>query len=122
MAEHAIKPTAIQDAELERWLEDETSPDVRELIVEAKVPQRTVRFSGGKPGRELVEVVNAGDPSEREVVLTELYGYLKELLGGSVNLLKSAGAIVVRANRQQLRTITQYPLVKAIRMNRKLRR
>lgn len=122
MAEHAIKHTAIQDAELERWLEDETSPDVRELIVEAKVPQRTVRFSGGKPGRELVEVVNAGDPSEREVVLTELYGYLKELLGGSVNLLKSAGAIVVRANRQQLRTITQYPLVKAIRMNRKLRR
>ena len=122
MAEHAIKHTTIQDAELERWLEDETSPDVRELIVEAKMPQRTVRFSGGKPGRELVEVVNAGDQSEREVVLTELYGYLKELLGGPVNLLKSAGAIVVRANRQQLRTITQYPLVKAIRMNRKLHR
>lgn len=122
MAEHAIQYTTIQDAELERWLEDETSHDVRELIVEAKVPQRTIRFAGGKHGRELVEVVTAGDPSEREVVLTELYGYLKELLGGSVNLLKSAGAIVVRANRQQLRTIAQYPLVKAIRMNRRLHR
>ena len=122
MAEHAIQYPTIQDAELERWLEDETSPDVRELIVEAKAPRRTIRFAGGKHGRELVEIVNARDQSEREVVLADLYGYLEELLGGSVNLLKSAGAVAVRANRQQLRIIAQYPLVKAICMNRRLRR
>jgi hypothetical protein len=121
MPQQPNKCNTIQNAELNAWLEQEDSDDVRELIVEAKIPPRIIRFPDERSGRRLPESMNSADKSEREAVLVELYRYLTELLGGSTNLLKSAGAVAVRANRQQLQAIARHPLVKAVRINRRLR-
>jgi hypothetical protein len=42
-------------------------------------------------------------------------------VGNATNLIRAAGAIAVRANREQLLQILKHPLVKAVRSNRRLR-
>jgi len=58
---------------------------------------------------------------DRNSLLEELQHDLDELLGTRTNLLRSAGAVAIRANREQLRRIARHPLVRVVRSNRRLR-
>jgi hypothetical protein len=120
MAEQS-KSDRIQDASLEAWLTGE-GDDVREVIVEAKVPPRTVRFSGSASARLLPEEVTSSGEGNRTAILQELQDYLAGLLGTSPPVLWAAGAIAARVNRAQLRELMKHPLVKAVRDNRRLGR
>jgi hypothetical protein len=108
------------ESDLVAWSEG-GGDDVRELIVEAKVPPRRVRLAEGNSQRQLPEAVVTSSEGDRELVLNRLHEDLSRLLDQPVTLLKSAGALVVQANREQLRAIIEHPLVKAVRPNRRLR-
>ena len=93
----------------------------RELIVGASVPKRTVSLEKRGSGRVLPREVKSEAGSDRATVLSQLQRDLDELLGTSTNLLRSAGAIAVKADRQQLCAIARHPLVRAVRPNRRLK-
>jgi len=107
------------DADLVTWLSEE-GDDLRELIIEAKVPRRTVNLVS-PPSKYLLPEEIKGNSSDRTRALEGLQSYLSELLGTSTNLLRSAGAVVVRANREQLRQIIRHPLVRSVHSNRRLK-
>ena len=109
----------LPDADLAAWFEGEGS-GTRELIVEAKVPARTVRLGqSSTKGLSPREVLTEGG-ADRAAVLQQLQEDLGMIVGDAANLLRSAGAIAVRANREQLHQILNHPLVKAVRANRRL--
>jgi hypothetical protein len=95
--------------------------DTREVIVEAKVPPRTVRLGQALSERHLPKEILTEGEGDRGAVLQELQADLNRLLGHSTNPLRAAGAIAVRANREQLLEITKHPLVRAVRPNRRLK-
>ena len=111
--------TTIKDPELIAWVAGD-SDELRELIVEARLPERKVTFrnEGGRP-------VPSGSQSEstvnRESVLAALDAFLTELLDHSTTVLKAAGAIAVKASSRQVRQFANHHWVKAIRPNRRLR-
>ncbi len=110
----------ILDSDLNAWIKG-NGDDTREVIVEANVPSRTVRMGESRTQRHIPqEVVTAGG-GDRAMVLKELQDYLSSLLGNTVSVLRAAGAIAVRANREQLREIAKHPKVKAVRVNRRLK-
>jgi hypothetical protein len=110
----------VLDADLAEWLEG-MGDDTREMIVEAKVPARTVHLGQGISGHLLPkEIVTRGD-GDRAEVLRQLQDDLNRLLGGATNLIRAAGAVAIRADRGQLIQIARHPLVKAVRSNRRLR-
>lgn len=112
-------PTAELDNELTKWL-DTMNDEPREVIVEARVPQRRVRLGAGvTPGSRAREVITEKGPS-RETVLEQLQSFLSELFGNPPRILRAAGAIAVLATRDQVRQIVSHPSVKAVRANRKL--
>lgn len=110
----------VQDPELIKWLSSE-SVDVRELIVEANLPERKVTLRRGADGRLIPEGIRSPATPKRADVLAELGLFLGELLDDTPSLLKSAGAIAVKATGRQVRQFVDHPLVKGIRANRKLR-
>ena len=114
------QPDQILDAELKAWVEGE-GDDQREFLVEARVPKRTVTLGNSPSGRVLPREVETSKNVDRNSLLEELQHDLDELLGTRTNLLRSAGAVAVRANREQLRHITRHPLVRAVRSNRRLK-
>lgn len=121
MSGSQTRHSVISDPELIAWLREENQDEYRELIIEAKVPLRTVLFSHRRNGYRRFESMEGGDDTDRDNILAELRQYLSTILGDeSVTVLKSAGAVAVRANRQQLEMIVFHPLVKAIRINRQL--
>ena len=80
------------------------------------------REPGNSPsGRILPREVETAKNVDRNSLLEELQHDLDELLGTTTNLLRSAGAVAVRANREQLRQIVRHPLVRAVRSNRQLK-
>src|SRR5437870_8708801 len=88
----------VLDSDLAAWLEGE-GDDLREMIVEAQVPPRTVRLGQGLSGRHLPKEILTEGNGDRAAVLRQLQDDLTGLLGGATNLLRAAGAIAVRANR-----------------------
>jgi hypothetical protein len=109
----------VQDADLVEWLARD-SDDARELIVEAKLPARKVTMQQRADGRVVPDGINGLATSDRTAVLAELYAYLADKLGVPPVLLKVAGAIAVKATSQQVREFTGHPLVKTIRLHRRL--
>ncbi len=110
----------ILDPDLDAWVAGE-GDDTREMIVEARLPSRTVRMGQARSQRHLPqEVITSGD-GDRTAMFRELHDYLNGLLGNSTNVLRAAEAIAVRANRKQLLQIAKHPLVKAVRSNRRLK-
>src|SRR5271157_5640970 len=98
------------DPELEAWI-DADGDDRREMIIEARVPKRTVNLGNSPSGRMLPREVETAKNVDRNSLLEELQHDLDELLGTRTNLLRSAGVVAVRANREQLRRIARHPLV-----------
>jgi hypothetical protein len=121
MAEHS-RIDKVLDPDLAEWLDGE-GDETREMIVEARMPARTVRLGPGTAERLLPrEITSEGDGAgDRAAVLRELQDDLNRLSGRATNLIRAAGAIVVRANREQLLQIARNPLVKAVRSNRRLK-
>jgi len=109
----------IGDNDFAAWISGE-SDEVRELIVEAQMPERRVVYEQETDGRVLPKRIGRKAPAHRLAVLEELNSFLNERLGLETNLLKAAGAIVVRADSQQARYILEHRLVKAIKPNRRL--
>ena len=109
------------DAELRAWLSAATD-EVCDVIVEAALPQRTVLFRqrpGARPSPQFIESTNKPD---RESLLAELNQRLSAIAGvEKTRVLKTAGAIVVRARADVIHSIAKQTLVKAIRTNRRLR-
>jgi hypothetical protein len=110
----------ILDSDLAAWLEAD-GDDTREMIVEAKVPARTVSLGQGPSGLHLPKAIRTEGHGDRAEVLRELQDDLNRLLGGTTSLLRAAGAIAVRANREQFLEILKHPLVKVVRANRRLK-
>ena len=84
------QPNQVLDAELKAWAEGE-GDDQRELIVEARVPKRTVSLGNSPSGRILPREVDTAKNADRNSLLEELQHDLDELLGTTTNLLRSAG-------------------------------
>ncbi len=79
------QPNQVLDAELKAWAEGE-GDDQRELLVEARVPQRTVSLGNSPSGRILPRVVETAKNVDRNSLLEELQCDLDELLGTTTNL------------------------------------
>lgn len=110
----------VMDTELRGWLESATD-EVRDVIVEATLPPRRVAFRPDAGATPLPASIDAGNEPDRELMLEELSTQLRNVAGvEKTRVLKSAGAIVVRATAAQIRTIAQQPSVKAIRPNRRI--
>ncbi len=110
---------SVPDTDLRAWILEENNEE-RELIVEALVPARKVRFkkwAGTSRAPESIE----SEPGDRARILCELRDYLESEVDLRTTLLKAAGAIAIRATGRQVRRFVEHPLVKAIRPNRRLR-
>ncbi len=114
-----IASQKVFDSELVEWLTRDSS-DARELIVEAKLPARKVSFQKGPQGRMLPRSV--GKTASRTDALGDLFVDAKALLGTPPTLLKAAGALAVKATRRETQKLLEHPLVRAVRLNRRLRR
>jgi hypothetical protein len=108
------------DDELNAWLNQEDD-ETREVIVEARVPQRRVQFARGSSNNQLLKEVTTEEGLSRAKVLAQLCDFLTGLLGSAPHILSAGGAIPLRATQDQLRQIVRHHLVKAVRANRKLK-
>ncbi len=110
----------IPDHELCAWV-DAKGEDIRELIVEAKLWRVKVSPLPGKPGNPNVTDAASGKMKSRHEILAELASYVSQISGEPPNILKAAGALALRATREQTRMLSKHHLVKAIRPNRRLK-
>ncbi len=108
----------VADRDLRDWL-TQTREEVRELLVEAVLPQRRVIFKK-QAGARHIPLGMESDAPTRASVLDELNQYLSSLLQRRSTLLRAAGAFAVEANGPEVQKLLQHPLVKAVRINRKL--
>jgi hypothetical protein len=117
-------PDIILGGELAGWLEGEGDGDqARELIIEARTPPRVVRLEGSRAaGKAVPGDVESTGPADRARIISELNRELSRIVDGPTTVLKAAGAVVIRADRDQLRKILELPQVKAVRPNRSLKR
>jgi hypothetical protein len=109
----------VPDSDLCAWIENE-GKDVRELIVEVKMPPRKVSVG---PDRRIHRVMG-GESSEgrkREEILAEVASFAAEVLDEPPNPLKAAGALALRATGKQARKLAEHELIQAIRPNRRLK-
>ena len=114
-------PETVKDAELRAWMEAATD-DVRDVIVEAALPPRRVVFQRRPGAGASPKSIDSTDDQDRESLLHELDRQLREIVGvKKTRVLKTAGAIVVRATAKEIHTIAQQPMVKAIRTNRRFK-
>lgn len=111
----------IPDVAVRDWLSGSDGEAI-ELIVEAKLPRRTVSFRKERGKRPVPSGIKSDSGDDRLCALEDLSAYLMKLLNSSPTMLKAAGAIAVRANREQVQQFITHPLVKAVRSNRPLRR
>ncbi len=116
----AQKPTVALDHELSVWI-DAVEDEPREVIVEARVPTRLVRFATDKSCGNRPEEVNTEAGPSRDTVLEELQAFLTDLVGESPRVLSASGAIPLLATKSQVRQIVLHPYVKAVRVNRRLK-
>ena len=114
-------PETVKDAELRAWMEA-TTDEVRDVIVEAALPPRRVVFQRRPGAGASPKSIDSTDDQDRESLLDDLDQQLREIVGvEKTRVLKTAGAIVVRATAKEIHAIAKQPLVKAIRTNRRLR-
>lgn len=114
------KPAPELDYELRVWF-DATDDDTREVIVEAKVPQRRVRFASGSLQKMIPVEVTTDEGPSRASILQVVQEFLTGVVGSTPHVNHAAGAIPLRVNRDQLRQIISNPLIKAVRTNRRLK-
>ena len=108
----------LHGAELLEWVTaDGESDEKRELIVEVCAPPRKVVFRKDRDRRVPSQIVSE-KPGAREENLETLDAFLSSELHLETNVLKSAGAIALRATNLEVRRFAEHPLVKAIRTNR----
>lgn len=107
--------------DLAKWLEG-AGDDAREVIVEARTPTRIVRFDLDRTDKPAPVDIQSSGEADRAQVIRSLRDELSRLTEGPATALNAAGAVVVRANREQLREILGLPQVKAVRPNRPLKR
>jgi len=113
-------PGTVPDPKLCDWI-DHGNGEERGLIVEVRLPPRRVALEGGNAGqRGFAHHILGGDREGRGKAIAELAGYLEHDLGLSAKKLNTAGAIVVSATPSQVRRFLGHPLVKAVRLNRRL--
>jgi hypothetical protein len=111
----------VRDPELADWLSRE-SGEIREILVDADLPRRTVTFeetTGGRPRAAGLREASSG--SGRKEILRRLRAFLEPFLDTPPVVLEAAGALAVRATGRQVRGFVDHPLVKAVRPNRRLR-
>ncbi|MBF0383867.1 MAG: hypothetical protein HQL69_22860 [Magnetococcales bacterium] len=94
--------------------------DMREVIVEVRLPPRHVKMQQQEGGRSKPVKLVSGSSTQRAKTLDELHNFLATKMHLTPTILKAAGAIVVRASGHDVQLILKNPLVKAIRPNRKL--
>ncbi len=110
---------SVKDPELAAWLMANGS-DARELIVEVRLPERTVAVEKRSDGRKFPVGVKSSAPDQRAAILAEFHAFLASLLDVPPVVLKAAGAVAVKATSKQVQQFVDHPLVKAIRPNRQL--
>ncbi|HBL26745.1 MAG TPA: hypothetical protein DD490_07920 [Acidobacteria bacterium] len=111
----------IRDPELADWLLQE-SGEVREVLVDADLPRRTVTLDGTGGGRpRATGLHDAAGSGGRQEILRRLRALLEPFLDTPPVVLEAAGAVAVRATGRQVRGFVDHPLVKAVRPNRRLR-
>ncbi|HEX4964799.1 MAG TPA: hypothetical protein VF173_28560 [Thermoanaerobaculia bacterium] len=113
-------PAAIEkvhDPELTDWLSREDG-EVREILVDAALPRRTVSFEERGGRLRPTAIPEAPAANGRKEALRQLRLFLEKLLGTPPVLLEAAGALAVRATSRQVRGFVDHPLVKSVRPNR----
>jgi hypothetical protein len=107
----------VQDKDLARWMFSE-SDEVREIIVEARVPNRrvTIRKEDGNTGA--FTDIKSSSPLKRTKVIEELDSVINGILDEPPVQLRAAGALAVRATGKQALDFVDHTLVKFIRPNR----
>jgi hypothetical protein len=111
----------VKDPALVLWLLEDRGED-REILVDVVLPHREVRFSPNADGCLRPRDIREGsDYADRKEVLKKLGRVLARLLDTPPVVLETAGALIVRANSEQVRQFVSHPLVKAVRPNRRLR-
>lgn len=111
----------VRDEDLVNWISSESS-DLRELIIEARVPARKVAMQKRKDGYSVPRYVKSYSHSERAEVIEKLNSIINGILDEPPVLLKSAGALAVRASAKQALEFVDNPLVKFIRPNRRIKK
>ena len=114
---HAEQRTVSPD--LASWVAQDSS-EIRDLIVEARLPARKARFEPEQGGRRKLSHVEGGG-AERDATLERLKAYLSDELRLPTTILRAAGAIAILANSRQVRELAAHALVKGVRPNRNLR-
>ena len=110
----------IQEPDLAKWLSQEND-EVRELIVECKLPARQVDFERRSDGSAVPVGMTSVPTSDRFALLGQLSSFLESVVQRPTTVLKAAGVIAVKATRQEVLRFVDHPLVKAIEPNRRLR-
>lgn len=108
----------IRDPELVRWLSQE-SGDLREILVDAVLPGRTVTFREVSGRRRAADLATSAGTGRREA-LRQLRALLEPFLDTPPVILEAAGALAIRANSRQVRDLVHLPLVKSVRPNRRI--
>jgi hypothetical protein len=111
----------VQDKDLVRWIIS-GSPDTRELIIEARVPSRKVTMQKRKDGYSVPRYLKSSSPSKRANAIEKVNSIIIGIIGKPPVMLKSAGALAVRATGKQVLEFVDNPLVNFIRPNRQLKR
>ena len=109
----------IQSQELIAWLQSDAT-DAREVIVQVQTPPRQITMKRHPSGRIQPEHVREHDIQARQQAIDDLTKVLDALVDMSPVVLHSAGAVVVKATSEQVRSFIEHHLVKAIYPNRSL--
>lgn len=109
----------VLDPELADWLSRENG-EVREILVDAALPRRSVVFEGAGSRPRAARIEEASPGVGRKEVLGQLRRLLETFLDSPPVVLEAAGALAVRATSRQVRNFVGHPLVKSVRLNRRL--
>lgn len=111
----------VKDRELAEWLRS-GGDEERELIVQAEAPPRKATIERRRNGRVIPTRIKKAEGALREEAVSRLADELNRFVDQRPIILKSAGAVVVRATRNQVLRFANHPLVKTIYPNRTLRK
>jgi hypothetical protein len=109
---------ASREPDLIEWLASD-SEEEREVIIEARLPRRTLPPKQRSTGVSSTPRKSA-TAQERAEVLAELDSFLARQLSSPRVMLRAAGAIALRTTGRQAHRLLGHPLIKAIRFNRRL--
>lgn len=111
-----------------RLLAEKDSDEILSVIVEPKLPSQKIvpirRSSRASQSHFLMKVAEETPSRQRQNTRTveKTRDFLQALTGGSPHWLNSARAFVVNAAPLQLKVMAQFPLIKTIRLNRRLKK